>query len=129
MISRDHASDVESDGAYEDEESDGEQNNSGDDASQASPISAHNGPPTESERFQAAESEGRTRAIQPHNTQPNRNARNTRHDDFTYTAFDFIRRTIGVRVPDREFVHAYVTAQMSAKKGLKVFGNKALTRC
>ena len=41
-----------------------------------------------------------------------------------YTAFDFIRRTIGVKVPDREFVHAYVTAQMSAKKGLQVFGQQ-----
>jgi hypothetical protein len=27
-------------------------------------------------------------------------------------------------LPDRDFVHAYVTAQMSAKKGLTVFGQQ-----
>jgi hypothetical protein len=90
-----------------------------------SPNSTHNQTRTKSERFcTTAENDGRARATQPNAARPIWNTRSTRYDDFAYTTFDFIHRTIGISVPQRDFVHAYVTAQMSAKKGLTVFGQQ-----
>jgi hypothetical protein len=77
--------------------------------------------PTESDAFRAAELHGRDRAAQAMARRPRRVIRPTRYDDFTYTFFEHMRNTAGRHLPDREFVHSYVTAQMSAKKGLKIF--------
>ena len=56
-----------------------------------------NGNPTESELFRLAEDQGRAQAMQPHPMRPRR----SNYDNHS----------------------SYVTAQMSAKKGLQVFGN------
>ena len=112
----------EDDDTVDEENNDGEQNDNDNDS--ASQNSTNNQIRTESERFRTAENHGRARATQPNAARPIRNARGTRYDDFAYTTFDFIHRTIGIRSPDRDFVHAYVTAQMSAKKGLTVFGQQ-----
>ena len=79
---------------------------------------------TESEQFQNAENDGRVRALDPNAAQRKRTVRPNRYDDFTYTFFDHMRQMMPIKVSDHDFVHAYVTAQMSAKKGLKVFGDK-----
>jgi Reverse transcriptase (RNA-dependent DNA polymerase) len=78
-------------------------------------------PQTESEAFRNAELQGRERAAQLFTGRPQRVTRPLRHDDFTYTFFEHMRNTAGKHLSDKEFVHAYVTAQMSAKKGLKIF--------
>ena len=79
--------------------------------------------PTESEQFRIAENQGRARAAQLHAAKPQRTVHANRYDDFTYTLFDHMHDGIGRNVSDREYVHAHVTAQMSAKKGLQVFGD------
>jgi hypothetical protein len=78
-------------------------------------------PPTESDVFHNAELQGRERAAQAMAARPRRVTRPLRYDDFTYTFFEHMRNTAGRHMSDRDFVHAYVTAQMSAKKGLKIF--------
>ena len=78
--------------------------------------------PTASDVFRAAELQGRERAAQVMAGRPRRVTRRPlRYDDFTYTFFEHMRNNAGRHVSDREFVHSYVTAQMSAKKGLKIF--------
>jgi hypothetical protein len=79
---------------------------------------------TESELFRLAETQGRTRAAHPHLTRPRREIRARRYDDFNYTFFEHMRNSVGKSVTDHQFVHSYVTAQMSAKKGLKVFAEQ-----
>ena len=76
---------------------------------------------TESEAFCIAKDQGRARAAQLNAARPRRTVRANRYDDFNYTFFDHMHNGIGQNTSDREFIHAYVTAQMSAKKGLKVF--------
>jgi hypothetical protein len=76
---------------------------------------------TESEEFRIAENQGCARAAQLNAARPRRTVRANRYDDFNYTFFDHMHNGIGQNTSDREFIHAYVTAQMSAKKGLKVF--------
>ena len=74
---------------------------------------------TESEQFRIAENQGRARAAQLNAGRPQRTTvRGNRYDDFTYTFFDH-----NVNRQNKPSVHAYVTAQMSAKKGLQVFGH------
>jgi hypothetical protein len=46
------------------------------------------------------------------------------YDNFTYTFFDHMQQMMPMKVSDCNFVHAYVTAQISAKNGLKVFGDE-----
>ena len=77
--------------------------------------------PTESDDFRAAELQGRERAAQDMAGRPRRVTRPLRYDDFTYTFFEHIRNTAGRHLSNREFVHTYVTAQMPANKGLKIF--------
>ena len=77
---------------------------------------------TESDIFRNAEYNSQERATNPNAPRPKRTAHPKRSDNFAYTAFEHLRRTIGITVSDCDFVHAYVTAQMSAKKGLQVFG-------
>ena len=80
---------------------------------------------TEHDRFRAAEDDGRARAVQPSANRPVRAVRPNKHDDFAYTVFDFMQRAVQVeKVPDGAGAHSYVTAQMSAKAGLKVFGSE-----
>jgi hypothetical protein len=88
----------EDDDTVNEENNDGEQNDNDNDSS--SQNSTNNQIRTESERFRTAENDGRARATQPNSTRPIRNARSTRYDDFAYTTFDFIHRTIGIRLPD-----------------------------
>jgi hypothetical protein len=78
-------------------------------------------PLTESDVFCIAALQGRERAAQPITARPRRVTQPHRHDNFVYTFFEHMRNTIGSHLLDREFVHSYVTAQMSAKKGLKIF--------
>ena len=84
--------------------------------------------PTESEQFRIAENQGRARAAQLHAAKPQRTVRANRYDDFTYTLFDHMHNAVGRNVPDREYVHAYVTAQMSAKKVCKSLATVARAR-
>jgi hypothetical protein len=128
----------------DDEASEQEQDPLDDDASNATPVDEENEddhpvneqndnevsddenndmmqPSTESELFRNAEFQGRERAAQIMAGRPRRVIRPPRHDDFTYTFFEHMRSTAGKYLSDREFTHAYVTAQMSAKKGLRIF--------
>jgi hypothetical protein len=79
---------------------------------------------TESDLFRLAETHGRTRATQPNLARPRRDIRAHRYDDFNYVFFEHMRNSVGKSVTDREFTHSFVTAQMSAKKGLKVFAEQ-----
>jgi hypothetical protein len=74
----------------------------------------------EYERFRAAEADGRARANQPTAERPKRNAQKRNDDDFIYTVFDCMQQAAGVEASNA----AFVTAQMSAKAGLKMFGTK-----
>jgi hypothetical protein len=77
--------------------------------------------PTETEMFRIATEQGRANAAVPDATRPRRNVRPSRYDDFNYAFFDYMRNCAGATMSDKQFVHAFVTAQMSAKKGLQVF--------
>ena len=106
----------------EDEEgSENERNEHNDDDSEDSQNSAPDGVRTESQRFRNAETEGRRRAAQQNTTRP---IRKNPHDDFAYTVFDSIHQSLGSTPSHTEHAEAYVTAQMSAKKGLNVFGQQ-----
>jgi Reverse transcriptase (RNA-dependent DNA polymerase) len=74
----------------------------------------------EYERFRVAEADGRARASQPNADRPRRTAQQCKHDDFVYTIFECMQQAAGVEPSD----FAYVTAQMSAKAGLRMFGTK-----
>jgi len=108
----------------DDDGSENVRNEHDDDDSEDSQNSAPDGVRTESERFRNAENEGRRRAAQQNTTRPVRNTLNTMHDDFAYTVFDLIHQSLGLTPSYSEHAEAYVTAQMSAKKGLNVFGQQ-----
>ena len=63
--------------------------------------------------------DGRARASQPDTGRPQRDVKRRFDDDYTYTLLDFMSRHAQSHNND-----AFVTAQMSAKAGLKLFGGK-----
>jgi hypothetical protein len=71
----------------------------------------------EHERFQAAEQDGRNRAEQPNNERPRRTRQPKHNDDFVYQIMETFLESIQTE-------DVLVTAQMSAKAGLKKFGKK-----
>jgi hypothetical protein len=75
---------------------------------------------TEYERFQAAIARGRNDATMPQPSRPRRQTRSTRHDDYVYT-------TIAVLIDKIMDKHCLLTLQMSARAGLKQFGQKGAT--
>jgi hypothetical protein len=90
-----------------------------DDSTNSDDSQASANRPTEHDRFRAAEADGVTRASQPDAPRPTRNVQRRIDEDYVY--LNLIHHALE-RTPGLE--HALVTAQMSAKAGLKAFGNQ-----
>jgi hypothetical protein len=72
------------------------------------------------ERFQAAEAQGHNDAAMSQPSRPKRQTRSTCHDDYVYTS-------IAVLIDEIMDMHCLLTSQMSARAGLKQFGQKGAT--